>query len=81
MGYKAKKTEHGGSKKGSGAYWGHKADAKRESNRVRRRTAKRAMAEVATEEAMIPEGAPFNSRVPRTVRPLRARPAADLQDR
>jgi len=30
------KTEHNGPKKGRGAYWGRKADAKRESNRARR---------------------------------------------
>ena len=38
----ARKTEHAGSKKGQGAYWGRKADAKRESNRARREVAKRA---------------------------------------
>jgi hypothetical protein len=37
----ARKTEHAGSKKGRGAYWGRKADAKRESNRERREVAKR----------------------------------------
>ena len=36
MGYEAKKTEHSGSKKGRGAYWGRKADAKKQSNRKRR---------------------------------------------
>lgn len=36
MAFKAKKTEHAGPKKGSGAYWGRKIDAKRESNRKRR---------------------------------------------
>ncbi|MCD6150706.1 MAG: Bro-N domain-containing protein [Deltaproteobacteria bacterium] len=36
MGYEAKKTEHAGSKKGNGAYWGRKKDAKKESNRARR---------------------------------------------
>jgi hypothetical protein len=35
MAFKAKKTEHAGAKKGNGAYWGRKADAKRESNRKR----------------------------------------------
>jgi len=39
----ARKTEHAGSKKGCGAYWGRKADAKRESNRERREVAKRAV--------------------------------------
>jgi len=36
MGHEACKTEHCGPKKGSGAYWGRKTDAKRESNRKRR---------------------------------------------
>jgi hypothetical protein len=36
MGYKAKKTEHAGSKKSRGSYWGRKKDAKTESNRKRR---------------------------------------------
>ncbi|MBI5674857.1 MAG: hypothetical protein HZC48_03360 [Nitrospirae bacterium] len=36
MGYEAKKTEHSGAKKGCGAYWGRKADAKKQSNRKRR---------------------------------------------
>ena len=40
MGHEAKKTEHSGAKKGRGAYWGVKADAKRESNRRRREDAK-----------------------------------------
>lgn len=39
----AKKTEHSGPKKGRGAYWGRKADAKRESNKVRRDNAKQAV--------------------------------------
>jgi predicted aminopeptidase len=36
MAFKARKIEHSGSKKGRGAYWGRKVDAKRESNRKRR---------------------------------------------
>lgn len=36
MGYEAKKTEHSGPKKGCGAYWGRKVDAKKESNKKRR---------------------------------------------
>lgn len=36
MGQGAKKTEHAGAKKGSGAYWGRKKIAKSESNCVRR---------------------------------------------
>jgi len=40
MAFKARKTEHSGAKKGRGAYWGRKVDAKRESNRKRREAAK-----------------------------------------
>jgi hypothetical protein len=40
MAFKVKKTEHAGAKKGNGAYWGRKVDAKRESNRRRREYAK-----------------------------------------
>ncbi len=36
MAYEAKKTEHSGAKKGKGAYWGKKVDAKKESNNMRR---------------------------------------------
>ncbi len=36
MAYGAKKTEHAGAKKGSGAYWGRRVAAKKESNRKRR---------------------------------------------
>jgi len=39
MGYNAKKTEHAGAKHGSGAYWGPKQAAKKESNKRRRLTA------------------------------------------
>ena len=28
MGYQAKKTEHSGPKRGNGAYWGYKCEAK-----------------------------------------------------
>ncbi len=45
MGYEAKKTEHAGAKHGNGAYWGPKKDAKKESNKIRRRNAKREVAE------------------------------------
>jgi hypothetical protein len=36
MAYRVKKTEHAGPKKGRGALWGQKAEAKRASNRRRR---------------------------------------------
>jgi len=41
MGYEAKKTEHCGPKRGNGAYWGYRWDAKQESNRIRRENDKR----------------------------------------
>jgi hypothetical protein len=41
MAYKAKKTEHSGSKKGRGAYYGRKCDAKCESARARQRADQR----------------------------------------
>ena len=41
MGYEAKKTEHSGPKRGNGAYWGYKWEAKKESNRSRRENWKR----------------------------------------
>jgi len=40
MSFEAKKTEHAGAKKGRGAYWGPKRDAKKESNRKRRESDK-----------------------------------------
>ena len=41
MGYEAKQTEHCGPKRGNGAYWGYKWEAKKESNRIRRENWKR----------------------------------------
>ena len=41
MGYEAKKTEHAGPKRGKGAYWGYKHDAKKESSRTRRKNWRR----------------------------------------
>jgi hypothetical protein len=41
MGYEAKKTEHCGPKRGNGAYWGYRWEAKKESNRIRRENWKR----------------------------------------
>ena len=37
MANRARKTEHSGAKHGKGAYWGRKHEAKRESNKARRR--------------------------------------------
>jgi hypothetical protein len=51
MGYEATKTEHAGAKHGNGAYWGPKQDAKKESNKVRRRNWKREVREELTEGA------------------------------
>ena len=42
MAWGAKKTEHAGAKKGTGAFYGRKVNAKRASNR-RRRQSKKAM--------------------------------------
>ena len=50
MGQGAKKTEHAGAKKGSGAYWGRKVVAKKESNRLRREDDKVSIAEDSVEE-------------------------------
>lgn len=41
MANNAIKTEHNGAKKGKGAYWGRKVDAKRDSRRARRREDRR----------------------------------------
>jgi len=51
MAHQAKKTEHTGAKHGSGAYWGPKKDAKKESNKVRRRNWKREVREKLAEGA------------------------------
>ena len=40
MAWGTKKTEHAGAKKGAGAFYGRKADAKRGSNRQRRQDSK-----------------------------------------
>lgn len=37
MAYRAHKTEHTGAKHGRGAYWGSKYEAKKESNKLRRK--------------------------------------------
>jgi hypothetical protein len=41
MAYKAKNTERTGAERGNSVYWGPKQNAKRESNKHRRRTGKR----------------------------------------
>jgi hypothetical protein len=40
-GYEARETEHSGAKKGKGAYYGRKKDAKKESNKARREADKK----------------------------------------
>ena len=40
MAFRARKSEHAGAKEGRGAYWGSKAEARRESNRRRREDSK-----------------------------------------
>lgn len=52
MAYSAKKTEHAGAKKGSGAFYGPKKIAKRGSNRKRRRDAKREVADGTPSESI-----------------------------
>jgi len=54
MAGKDKKTEHSGAKKGKGAYWGHKKDAKGESKKSRRQQDKR-------ESKKVDEGLDTNS--------------------
>mgnify|MGYP001559232679 len=49
MAYSAKKTEHAGAKHAFGAYWGPKRDAKKESNKLRRRLGKR-MVKIGTHD-------------------------------
>jgi hypothetical protein len=51
MAYNAKKTEHAGPKKGSGAYYGRKAFAKRASNRRRREADKEAVSSHGASQA------------------------------
>ncbi len=49
MGYEAKKTEHAGPKRGNGAYWGRKWEAKKQSSRTRRKNWQREI-----REALVP---------------------------
>ncbi len=60
MADRAHKSEHAGPKKGRGAYWGRKADAKRESNRVRREDAKQAVRQGMTDSEDEIEGWPLS---------------------
>lgn len=55
MGNEAKKTEHSGAKKGSGAYWGRKAAAKKESNRRRRETDKSSVSKQVSRQEVDPD--------------------------
>ena len=50
MANQAKKTEHTGAKRGCGAYWGRKKDAKKESRRARRETDKKETVLLSIEE-------------------------------
>ena len=60
MGCEAKKTEHCGPKRGNGAYWGYKWEAKKEPNRIRRENGKR---EIRTALTDMPEWVISNVRV------------------
>lgn len=51
MAHGAKKVEHSGAKKGSGAYYGRKAVAKHESSRTRRKHGK-ALIRAGSSEAL-----------------------------
>jgi len=53
MGIQAKKTEHVGPKKGAGAYWGLKKDAKKESDRRRRQQDKEEITSQLESEAEV----------------------------
>lgn len=52
MAYEARKTEHNGAKKGKGAFWGRKKDAKPESNRRRREDDKKASADAGDDSPL-----------------------------
>jgi len=51
MAFNAKKTEHAGPKKGNGAFYGPKADAKKASNRRRREGDRRAALKYGASQA------------------------------
>jgi len=48
MAQRARKTEHSGPKKGSGAFWGRKWEAKQQSNRRRREQTRRIVQQEST---------------------------------
>lgn len=50
MAYNAKKTEHARAKKGRGAFYGRKAEAKKASTRRRRKDDKRAVLDNGTSQ-------------------------------
>ncbi len=51
MAFKARRTEHSGAKKGRGAFYGRKAEAKRASNRRRRERDKQSAREHGQSQA------------------------------
>jgi hypothetical protein len=53
MANQARKTEHSGAKKGKGAYWGRKRDAKPESNQRRREDDKESAVESGDESSSV----------------------------
>jgi hypothetical protein len=57
MGYEAKKTEYA-PKRGNGAYWGYRWDAKKESNRRRRENWKREIRDESTRAESGPSAPP-----------------------
>jgi len=57
MALKARRTKHSGAKKGRGAFYGRKVEAKRDSNRRRRETDKRAARDHGHWPRISPRGA------------------------
>ena len=51
---KQRKPSTCGPKRGNGAYWGYKWEAKKESNRIRRENAKREIRNAAAELKLLP---------------------------
>ncbi len=51
MAFKARKTEHSGAKKGRGAFYGRKGEAKHASNRRRRENDKRTVRDLGPSQA------------------------------
>jgi hypothetical protein len=55
MGYALKKTEHSGPKRGRGASYGRKWEAKKQSNRIRRENWKREIRTALAHASLCPK--------------------------